>query len=111
VAADAPKEFQGSVADFQKQLETLQNGTKETLGFGTLNRDASRYLVLVQGADMRPTESAEKAFATACTTYQQNVTAWNRLRTESLPAFNKLLEGQKLAQLVMEQKIAPAPCE
>lgn len=95
----ASKELTDSIADLQKQTSALQSGTELTPGFGTLNRDLGRYLVMVEGGDIAPSESARKAFRFSCEAYARNIAAANKLAGESIPALNKLLVAEKLAPL------------
>jgi hypothetical protein len=98
--ASPAKELTDSISDAEKQVDALQAGTELAPGFGTLNRDLVRYLVMVQGGDIAPTESARKSFQFSCESFARNVTAVNKLASETLPALNKKLAAEKLAPLV-----------
>ena len=91
------KELTDSLAEAERQIAALESGTQETPGFGTLNRDLGRYLVMIQGGDMAPTESAHKSFKSSCEAYAKNVSATGKLANEALPALNKLLATEKIA--------------
>jgi hypothetical protein len=98
--AGPAKELTDSIADAEKQIGALQTGTELAPGFGTLNRDLGRYLVMVQGGDIAPTESARRSFQFSCESFARNATAVNKLASETLPALNKKLAEEKLAPLV-----------
>lgn len=105
--ADAPKELTDSIADLQKQISALQSGTELAPGFGTLNRDLGRYLEMLQGGDIAPTESARKSFQFSCEAYAKNIAAANKLASESLAALNKLVVAEKLAPLTFTAASSP----
>jgi hypothetical protein len=107
--ANAPKELTDAFAGVEKQFDALEDGTAEAPGFGPLNRDLGRYLVMVQSADIAPTESAVNAVAAACKTYAKNLEAWNKLNAESLPALNNLLSAQKLQLLPIAASSSATP--
>ena len=94
--AAVSKQLTDSLADAQKQLDALQSSTEQAPGFGTINRDAGRYLEMVQAADIAPTESVLKLYQFSCEAYGNNVVATNKLASETLPALNKLLEAERL---------------
>jgi len=109
--AKPPKELPDPLAALDKELDAIETGSGSALGFGPLNRDLGRYLVMVQSADLAPNESARNAVNAACTTYGKNIAAWNKLNAESLPALNKLLAAQKLSELpVASSPAAIPPC-
>jgi photosystem II stability/assembly factor-like uncharacterized protein len=95
--ATASKQLADSLADAQKQFDALQSSTAQAPGFGTINRDAGRYLEMVQAADIAPTESVLKLYQLSCEAYGNSVAATNKLANETLPALNKLLETEKTA--------------
>jgi photosystem II stability/assembly factor-like uncharacterized protein len=107
--ANAPKDLTDSLADTEKQLDAVQAGSDLAPGFGTINRDAARYLEMVQAADVAPTESVLKVYQTACAAYVQNSTANAKLANETLPALNRLLQAQKLAPLTYKFSTLNAP--
>jgi photosystem II stability/assembly factor-like uncharacterized protein len=107
--ANAPKDLTDSIADTEKQVDALQSGSERAPGYGTINRDAGRYLEMVQAADVAPTESVSKVYQTACTAYGQNSTANAKLANETVPALNELLQTQKLTPLAYTPSKPPAP--
>jgi hypothetical protein len=80
-----------------KQIDALESGSEQSPGFGTLNRNLGRYLVMIQGGDIAPTESARKAYQSECESYGENMAAAGGLAAGTLPDLNKLLSAQKLA--------------
>jgi photosystem II stability/assembly factor-like uncharacterized protein len=104
--ASPAKELTDSIADLEKQVDALQSGTEVAPGFGTLNRDLGRYLVMVQGGDIAPTESVRKSLKFSCDAYAKNVAAREKLVGESLPVINKLLAAEKLAALAFSPSLA-----
>ena len=104
------KELTDAVADLEKRISALQSGTELAPGFGTLNRDLGRYLVMVQGGDIAPSESVQKSFRFSCDAYAKNIAAETKLTVESLPALNKMLAANKLAALTFVASSAtPVP--
>lgn len=107
--ATPSKEINESIADAEKQIDALETGTRLAPGFGMLNRDLGRYLVMVQGGDIAPTESARKSFQFSCESFARNVAAGNKLANETLPALNKLLVAEKLDPLAYTPSSVSAP--
>jgi photosystem II stability/assembly factor-like uncharacterized protein len=101
--AGAPKELSDAIQDAQKQIDGLESGIGQALGFGTLNRNLGRYLVMLQGGDIAPTESSRKAFQLSCDAFANNVTATKKLAAETVPALNQLLTANKLTPLTYKQ--------
>ena len=97
--AAASKELTDSFAAAEKQIDALESGNELAPGFGTINRDAARYLVMVQGGDIAPTESVRKLFQFSCEAYGKDTAAANQLSSETLPALNKRLAAEKLPPL------------
>jgi hypothetical protein len=96
LSANAPKELVDALANAEKQLDALKGGSRQTPGFGIINRDLGRYLEMLQGADSAPAESARTAFRVTCDAYTKDLAAANKLASETLPALNKLLAPEKL---------------
>ena len=106
--ATQPKELTDSIGELQKRLNALEDGTSTAPGFGPINRDLARYLVMVQSADARPAESARNAFAASCSMYAKNVADANKLNSEALGSLNTLLAAQKLQPLTFAPPQTPA---
>ncbi|HKN24861.1 MAG TPA: hypothetical protein VJX72_08450 [Candidatus Acidoferrum sp.] len=107
--ATASKELTDSFADAEKQLNALESGTEQAPGFGTINRDAARYLEMVQAGDIAPSESVKKMYQSTCEAYGKNIDTGNKFASEALPALNKLLEAEKLAGLTFTPPSAHGP--
>jgi photosystem II stability/assembly factor-like uncharacterized protein len=106
--ANPSKELTDEVADIEKQISALQSGNEQAPGFGTLNRDLGRYLVMVQGGDIAPTESVRIAFRSSCDAFAKNIAAETKMASDSLPALNKMLVADKLPPLTFSPTSAPA---
>jgi hypothetical protein len=107
--AGVPKELTDALADVEKQADLLESGSGQAPGFGTINRDSGRYLVMVQVADIAPTESVQKLYLFSCEAYGKAVAATAKLAAETVPALNKLLEAQGLAAVSFAPSKAHAP--
>ncbi|HEY1481295.1 MAG TPA: hypothetical protein VGF19_01120 [Candidatus Acidoferrum sp.] len=94
-----PKELLDALTALEKQLTTLEDGANDAPGFGPINRDLGRDLVMVQSADMRPAESARNAVIASCNLYLKNVAASEKLNSDGLASLNALLAAQKLPPL------------
>jgi len=105
----APKELTDAFAEAEKQVEGLETGTEIAPGFGTINREAARYLQMVQAADVAPTESVKTLYKFTCAAYGTSVAGNNKLASETIPALNKQLEAQKLAPLSYAPNAPPGP--
>ena len=108
LSANSPRELADSFDAAQKQIEALETGTEQAPGFGTLNRDLGRYLVMVQGGDVAPNESVRGAFRSSCEAYTKDVEAANRLASETLPTLGKLLSADKPAPFAYKPPVARA---
>jgi hypothetical protein len=107
----APKELAASLEEAQKEIDKLENGSEEAPGFGTLNRNLGRYLVMVQGGDIAPTESVQTAFRSSCEAYVKDATSAHKLTDDILPVLNKLGTPQNLVGPTYEKPIsATAVC-
>ena len=107
LSASPSKELTDAIAAAEKEFDALETGTELAPGFGTLNRDLGRYLVMVQGGDIAPTDSARKALQSSCDAYSKNIIAANKLATETLPLLNKLFAAEKLAPLAYTPSSSP----
>ncbi len=106
---NAPKELTDAFANAEKQADELETGNGANPGFGIINRDAGRYLEMVQAADTAPTESVRSLYKHTCDAFTTDTTASQKFATATLPALNKLLEFQKLAPINYAPASAPAP--
>jgi photosystem II stability/assembly factor-like uncharacterized protein len=107
--AVAPKELIDALAEAGKQKDALEIGSEKSPGFGTINRDAGRYLEMAQSADSAPTESVLKLYQFTCEAYLKDAAATNKLSSETIPALNKLLEAQKLGAVTFTPSATHPP--
>ena len=110
LSANSPKELADSFDEAQKQIDALETGSEQAPGFGTLNRDLGRYLVMVQGGDVAPNESVHSAFRSSCESYTKDVSAANKLASETLPKLGKLLSSDKLAPFAYRPPVGVSAC-
>ncbi len=104
-----PQELADSLAVVEKQLHDLEDGEPAAPGFGVLNRDFGHELVMVQGADIKPGESAYRAYTDGCNDNARRILDWNKLNAETLPALNKLLAAQNAKPLSIASSPSTAP--
>ncbi|HXT27160.1 MAG TPA: hypothetical protein VN749_20260 [Candidatus Eisenbacteria bacterium] len=104
VGKEQSKDVLEALERLQKSVLVLGEGSDEKGGIGPANRDLSRFLVMVESADMKPAASARKAATDSCAALQKSLQAWQKLNTDEVPGTNKLLENIHLAAL----PIAPA---
>ena len=76
-----------------------------------MNRDLSRYFVMIESADMRPAASAQKASHDACAALQKNLAAWRKINEESIPAVNNQLQEIHLSPLPLAGRVPNLACE
>jgi hypothetical protein len=107
--AAAPKELTDTLAEAGKQKDALEIGSEQSPGFGTINRDAGRYLEMVQSADIAPTASVLKLYQSTCEAYNKDVAATNKFSSETIPALNQLLEAQKLGAVTFTPSTTHPP--
>jgi photosystem II stability/assembly factor-like uncharacterized protein len=93
------KDLLDALAKLQKTATEMAEGSGEAPGIGPMNRDLSRYLVMIESADMRPAASAQKASQETCVALQKNLAIWLKLNDENIPEVNKQLETFHLAGL------------
>jgi photosystem II stability/assembly factor-like uncharacterized protein len=109
VPSGASKELTDALANAEKQLDSLEAGTDGDPGFGTINRNAGRYLEMVQAADVAPTASVQGLYKSSCEAYSKSAASENKFANETLPALNKRLEAQKLAPITFTSSPVPGP--
>jgi hypothetical protein len=87
--ADAVKEQKGTrpadaagIADVEKQIHALQEGTHDAPGMGPVNRDLSRLLDSVEGGDQRPTDPQMQAVTETCSLLDKQLKVWNDLNQQ-----------------------------
>src|SRR6185369_4291513 len=60
------KELTDAITGLEKQIAELADGTATAPGFGLINRDLARYLIMIESGDMRPAQSAHANANLAC---------------------------------------------
>jgi photosystem II stability/assembly factor-like uncharacterized protein len=80
-------------------LEKLQNGTSAEPGFGAINRDANRYVTMVQSGDMRPASSIAQNASLLCKALGDDLQRWRQINETSVPELNQELLKNKLPAL------------
>jgi hypothetical protein len=96
---DDAKELQESLGKLQKSAEVIGEGKDDELGLGPANRDLSRYLIMVEEADIKPATSAKEAVQEACTGLQKSLYAWTKLNGEDVAKANSALSAAHQALL------------
>jgi photosystem II stability/assembly factor-like uncharacterized protein len=93
------KDLAEALTKLRAAAAAVGEGKDDAPGIGPMNRDISRYFVMVESADLRPVESAHAAAKVACQKIQQGITTWQKLNAEDIPALNKLLLAAHLELL------------
>jgi photosystem II stability/assembly factor-like uncharacterized protein len=86
------KQIVDLLAKLRKAASDLAEGTEGTTGIGPANRDISRYLIMVESADIKPVRSAQEAARASCAALEKDLTAWWKLNENEVPAASKQLE-------------------
>jgi photosystem II stability/assembly factor-like uncharacterized protein len=105
------KDLLDALAKLQKTATEVAEGSGEAPGIGPMNRDLSRYLVMIESADMRPAASAQKASQETCVALQKNLAIWLRLNDENIPEVNKQLGTFHLAGLPLARPKPALTCQ
>ena len=107
---DQAKALAESLQSLEKSATNIAEGSDDTQGIGPINRDLSRYLVMIESADLKPASSARQAVQKACSALQTNLQAWQKLNLEDVPAASKLLESVHLPALPVAPKGPELAC-
>lgn len=99
VANASAKDAADAVADLDKKIADIQEGTPHAPGVGPVNRDLARILYMIQVGDAAPSDSAQAAIDESCQTLDKNLADWRKLNGESLPSVNALLGKYNLQPL------------
>ena len=105
------KDLLDALAKLQKMATDVAEGSGEAPGIGPINRDLSRYLVMIESADMRPAASGQKASQETCVALEKNLAIWLKLNDENIPAANKQLETFHLAGLPLAGRKPALTCQ
>src|SRR5262249_18968219 len=82
-----------------KDVDKLQNGTSAEPGFGAINRDASRYVTMVQGGDAQPASSIVRSAFQLCRALADDLGRWRQINETNIPQLNQELLKNKLPAL------------
>jgi len=104
---DAQKALTGRAAEkakpaaeaLTKKLDAIEKGTRTAPGFGPVNRELARLIYSVESADIRPTESVRSAVQQNCSSLEKDITQWQQLNQQDVPAFNAMLAKAKAPAL------------
>jgi photosystem II stability/assembly factor-like uncharacterized protein len=105
------KELLEELTKLQKAANDVAEGTPEAPGIGPINRDISRYFVMVESADMRPAASAQKVSHETCAALQKNLATWRQINEQNIPAVNKQLQDIHLASLPVAGRRENLACD
>jgi photosystem II stability/assembly factor-like uncharacterized protein len=95
----AAKEAADALNLFQAQMETILDGTKESPGFGYVNRDLARLSFMAGSGDAAPSAPILAAIEESCSALAGAFAKWRRLSYQSLPPLNAVLAKFSLAPL------------
>jgi hypothetical protein len=105
------KETKDAVAEFEKRIDAIDQGTKRAPGFGLANRDLARILLSVESADMRPADTVRSAAEQSCEALDKDLANWQHLNQQELPGFNALLAANRQAPLPVLTEIVGTGCK
>jgi len=101
-AISAAKDAIAAATALDKELGEIQDGAND--GVGPVNRDLTRYLIMIESGDLAPAASARQNYSAACELLKKDLMRWRAVNSDQLPALNKLLEANHLVAL---QSIVP----
>jgi hypothetical protein len=93
------KDTLDALGTLEKQIAEVTEGTDEKPGAGPVNRDLTRYFIMIETADIRPPDSAAAAVKASCQALQKDSEQWRKLNAEVVSALNKQLEMANLKAL------------
>jgi hypothetical protein len=105
------KDLLDALTKLQKAASDTAEGSREAPGIGPMNRDISRYYVMIESADMRPAASAQKVSHETCVALQKNLATWKQINEENIPAVNKQLQDVHLSTLPLAGPAQTLSCE
>jgi photosystem II stability/assembly factor-like uncharacterized protein len=95
------KDAIGALQSFDEKVAAVQEGGAGTEGVGPVNRDLARVLFMIEVGDGAPSDSAEAAIDESCGSLDRALAAWRKLKTETLPQVNALLQKYNLRPLTV----------
>jgi hypothetical protein len=105
------KDVLDALTKLQKAASDATEGNREAPGIGPMNRDISRYFVMIESADIRPAASAQKVSHEACLELQKHLATWRQINEENIPAVNKQLLDVHLSPLPTAGRTSNLACE
>jgi hypothetical protein len=87
------KKTKDGATSLDKKLETVENGTKAAPGLGPTNRDLTRLLFSVEGADAAPTETLRSAVQQSCEALSRSLASWHDINQGDLQQLNSMLDA------------------
>ena len=99
-----------SAAALRKRIDALEKGTRTAPGFGNANRDLNRIFSGVESGDASPSETSRSAVDEICKSLDTDLVKWRQLHEQDIPAFNKVLAGQKLEPVPVVSVTAKSGC-
>jgi photosystem II stability/assembly factor-like uncharacterized protein len=105
------KETKDAVADFEKKIDAIDQGTKRAPGLGPVNRDLARIMFSVESADMRPADTVRSAAQQNCEALDKDLANWRHLNEQDLAAFNAVLAANEQAPLPILTGVGAAGCK
>ncbi|HTW58893.1 MAG TPA: hypothetical protein VMD99_12255 [Terriglobales bacterium] len=105
------KKTKEAVAEFEKKIDAVDNGSRRAPGFGPVNRDLSRLIFSVESADMRPADTVQSAAQQRCEELAKDLANWRQLTEQDLSAFNAILAANQQAPLPTVAAIGSSGCK
>jgi hypothetical protein len=105
-----PAPVKEELEKLEKELGSLLNGAEKSgaadaaPGLDDLAGEASSLYIQVGQSDAAPTSAQEQASAHMVSELREVLPEWERLRTSSIPAANRQLQGAHLPTLSLDQK-------
>jgi photosystem II stability/assembly factor-like uncharacterized protein len=93
------KSVSDAAAALDKDVDKLQNGTTAEPGFGAINRDASRYVTMVQSGDAQPASSIVQSAFQLCSALAGDLGRWRQVNEINIPQLNEELLKNRLPGL------------
>jgi photosystem II stability/assembly factor-like uncharacterized protein len=105
------KDAQDALTVLEKQIKDVADGTDAAPGVGPVNRDLTRYFIMIETADIRPPDSARAVAQESCKALQKDLDQWKRINSDGVPTLNKQLDLSNLKPLPMAAiPLAPLAC-
>jgi hypothetical protein len=89
----------GVIQGLTKDVSEIAEGTGNSTGFGSINRDLARYVAMIQSADARPAKSIADTAAPLCKALVEDLNRWRQINEVRVPQLNQGLQQLRLAPL------------